>query len=151
MRVRTCLSFFPQGEPSRAFGLPGFVDELNTGLRETKLLSIDRSWIREEADGWWLVLPPSATKLKGTPPRIPLDTSALWALRDPLPSLADGRVFRRWDDVRAFKKYWARVCDLAKVQDLHVHDLRHTFATRLQGLGVDYEVRQALLGQPSQA
>ena len=27
-----------------------------------------------------------------------------------------------------------------------MHDLRHTFATRLQGLGVGYEVRQALLG-----
>ena len=35
---------------------------------------------------------------------------------------------------------------MAKIQDLHFHDLRHTFATRLQGLGVDYEVRQALLG-----
>ncbi len=122
------------------------VAELNIGLREAKLLSIDRSWIRQEVDGWWLVLPPSATRLKGTPTRIPLNASALWALRDPLPSLTDGRVFRRWSDVRAFKKYWARVCTLAKIQDLHFHDLRHTFATRLQGLGVDYEVRQALLG-----
>lgn len=122
------------------------VAELNTGLREAKLLSIARAWVREEVVGWWLVLPPSATKLKGTPARIPLNASALWALRDPLPSLADGRVFRRWNDVRAFKKYWARACSLAKIQDLHFHDLRHTFATRLQGLGVDYEVRQALLG-----
>ena len=122
------------------------VAALNTGLREAKLLSIVRLWIREESDGWWLVLPPSATKLKGTPTRTPLNASARWALRDPLPSLADTRVFHRWNDIRAFKKYWARVCDLAKIQDLHFHDLRHTFATRLQGLGVDYEVRQALLG-----
>lgn len=105
-----------------------------------------RSWIREEADGWWLVLPPSHSRLKGTPARLPLNPSALWAFHDPLPSIADGRVFRRWDDVRAFKKYWSRVCELAKIQDLHFHDLRHSFATRLQGLGVDYEVRQALLG-----
>jgi integrase len=34
----------------------------------------------------------------------------------------------------------------AKIVDLHFHDLRHTFATRLQRVGVDYEVRQALLG-----
>ena len=40
----------------------------------------------------------------------------------------------------------ARVCELAKVQDLHFHDLRHTFTTRLHGLGVDYETRQVLLG-----
>ncbi len=122
------------------------VAELNTGLRESKLLAVHRSWIREEVDGWWLILPPSQSRLKGTPTRIPLNASALWALRDPLPSLSDGRVFRRWDDGRAFKKYWARVCGLAKIQDLHFHDLRHTFATRLQGLGVDYEARQALLG-----
>ncbi len=32
------------------------------------------------------------------------------------------------------------------IHDLHFHDLRHTFATRLQRIGVDYEVRQALLG-----
>ena len=31
------------------------------------------------------------------------------------------------------------------IQDVHFHDLRHTFATRLRRLGVDYEVRQALL------
>jgi integrase len=55
-------------------------------------------------------------------------------------------VFRRWDDVQAFKKYWARVCELAKIQDLHFHDLQHIFTTRPQGRGVDYEVRQALLG-----
>jgi integrase len=122
------------------------VAELNTGLRESKLLAVQRSWIREEADGWWLILPPNQSRLKGTPDRLPLNASALWALRDPLPSITDGRVFRRWNDVRAFKKYWARACDLAKIQDLHFHDLRHTFATRLQGLGVDYEVRQALLG-----
>ena len=89
---------------------------------------------------------PGPSRLKGTPSRLPLNRSALWAIHDPLPSITDGRVFRRWDDLRAFKKYWARVCVLAKVQDLHFHDLRHTFTTRLQGLGVDYEVRQALLG-----
>jgi integrase len=122
------------------------VAELNTGLRESKLLAVHRSCIREETDCWWLILPPGQSRLKGTPTRIPLNASALWALCDPLPSLSDGRVFRRWDHVRAFKKYWARVCVLAKIQDLHFHDLRHTFATRLQGLGVDYESRQALLG-----
>lgn len=114
------------------------VAELNTGLRESKLLAIQRSWIREETDGWWLVLPPTQSSLKGTPSKLPLNQSALWAFKNPLPYISDDRVFRRWNDVRAFKKYWARVCYLAKIQDLHFHDLRHTFTTRLQGLGVDY-------------
>ena len=122
------------------------VAALDTGLRESKLLSVQRSWIREEPDGWWLVLPPSASRIKGTPPRLPLNRSGLWAFHDPLPSLTDGRVFRRWDNTNAFKHYWSSICTRTKVVDLHFHDLRHTFATRLQGLGVDYEVRQALLG-----
>ena len=41
---------------------------------------------------------------------------------------------------------WATTCERAKVVDLHFHDLRHGFTTLLQELGVDYEVRQALLG-----
>jgi hypothetical protein len=34
----------------------------------------------------------------------------------------------------------------AGVVDLHFHDLRHTFATRLQDQKVPYEIRQILLG-----
>jgi len=34
----------------------------------------------------------------------------------------------------------------AKVQGLHFHDLRHSFTTWLQNLGVPLEVRAALLG-----
>jgi hypothetical protein len=70
----------------------------------------------------------------------------LAALHDGLPSVADPRIFQHWKDIRAFKKYWDATCTRASIQDLHFHDLRHTFATRLQRLGVDYEVRQALLG-----
>lgn len=62
------------------------------------------------------LLPPSQSRLKGTPSRLPLNASALWAFNDSLPSISDDRVFRRWNDVRAFKKYWARVCELAKIR-----------------------------------
>lgn len=61
------------------------VAELNTGLRESKLLTVHRSWIREETDGWWLILPPSRSRLNDAPNRIPLNASALWALSDPPP------------------------------------------------------------------
>ena len=57
------------------------------------------------------------------------------------------KIFRHWKDIRAFKKYWDKTCERAGIHDLHFHDLRHTFATRLQRLGVDYELRQALVGQ----
>src|SRR5262249_60228094 len=77
------------------------VAELNTGLRESKLLSVRRSWIREEADGWWLVLPPNQSRLKGIPKRLPLNASAFWALRYPLPALSQFREYCVWNEGRA--------------------------------------------------
>jgi hypothetical protein len=41
---------------------------LNTGLREAKILEIDRTWLRKRDDGWWLILPPARSRLKQTPP-----------------------------------------------------------------------------------
>ncbi len=119
---------------------------LHTGLRESKILAIDRVWIKLKDDGYWLCLPKAATTLKGNPPMIPLNTIALAALDHDVPSLSTGQVFRRWENPRSFKRQWSKACRDAQVSDLHFHDLRHTFATRLQRLGVDYEVRQALLG-----
>jgi len=60
-------------------------------------------------------------------------------------SIKDDRIFRRWNP-RSFNKYWTTTCDRAKVVDLHFHDLRHTFATRLKAMGIGMEVREALLG-----
>ena len=71
----------------------------------------------------------------------------LLALGAEIPSVTNGRVFRRWTHQRAFKEYWSETCRRVGIQGLHFHDLRHTFATRLQRIGVDYEVREALLGR----
>jgi integrase len=119
---------------------------VNTGLREAKVVAIERSWIKKREDGYWLSLPPAASRIKGNPVELPLNRPALAALHEVLPSVTNPRVFRHWKDIRAFKKYWDATCTRAGIQNLHFHDLRHTFGTRLQRLGVDYEVRQALLG-----
>ena len=117
---------------------------LNTGLREAKVLEIDRTWLRKRDDGWWLILPPSRSRLKQTPREIPLNPAAYEALRSDLVHV-DGRIFRRWN-AAAFSTFWRRLSRDAKVTDLHFHDLRHTFATWLQNLGVPLEVRATLLG-----
>lgn len=39
--------------------------------------------------------------------------------------------------------------DIAKIQDLHFHDLRHTFATRMVQAGIDLYKVQRLLGHKS--
>ena len=54
---------------------------LNTGLREAKILEIDRTWLRKRDDGWWLILPPARSRLKQTPREIPLTPAAYQALR----------------------------------------------------------------------
>ncbi len=122
---------------------------LHTGLREAKILEIDRSWIRQRDDGWWLILPPARTRLKGTPRELPLNHLAYRALRLEVASI-DGPIFSSWS-ADAFQHQWHRTCKAAKVQDLHFHDLRHTFATRLQNLGVSLEVRSSLLGHSTKA
>jgi integrase len=117
---------------------------LNTGLREAKILEIDRTWLRKRDDGWWLILPPARSRLKQTPREIPLTPAAYQALRSDFVHV-DGRIFRRWNPA-AFSTFWQRLSREAKVTDLHFHDLRHTFTTWLQNLGVPLEVRAALLG-----
>ena len=117
---------------------------LNTGLREAKILEIDRTWLRKRDDGWWLILPPARSRLKQTPREIPLAPAAYQALRSDFVHV-DGRIFRRWN-APAFSTFWQRLSREAKVADLHFHDLRHTFATWLQNLGVPLEVRATLLG-----
>jgi hypothetical protein len=54
---------------------------LNTGLREAKILEIDRTWLRKRDDGWWLILPAARSRLKQTPREIPLNPAAYLALR----------------------------------------------------------------------
>jgi hypothetical protein len=63
---------------------------LNTGLREAKILEIDRTWLRKRDDGWWLILPPARSRLKQTPREIPLNEAAYSALRSEIAHL-DGR------------------------------------------------------------
>jgi integrase len=116
---------------------------LNTGLREAKILKIDRTWLRSRDDGWWLILPPARSRLKQTPREIPLNPAAYEALRSTLAHV-DGRIFKQWS-AAAFSTFWHRLSREAKVTDLHFHDLRHTFATWLQNLGVSLEVRATLL------
>jgi integrase len=117
---------------------------LNTGLREAKILEIDRTWMKKRDDGWWLILPPARSRLKQTPREIPLNPAAYEALRSEIAHV-DGRIFRRWT-ADAFGTFWRRLSTEAKVGGLHFHDLRHTFTTWLQNLGVPLEVRAALLG-----
>lgn len=62
----------------------------------------------------------------------------------------DGPIVRQ-RSAHAFGHHWQRARKVASAQDLHLHDLRHDVATRLQNLGVILEVRSALLGHSTKA
>ena len=72
---------------------------LNTGLREAKILEIDRTWMRKRDDGWWLILPPARSRLKQTPREIPLNPAAYAALRGAIAHV-DGRILQAMDSSR---------------------------------------------------
>ncbi len=119
---------------------------LHTGLRESKLLEIEDTWMRLQEDGWWMLLPKARTRIKGNALKIPINAIALGALFPEGQPLSTGRIFSRWVDRNPFTTAWARAMARAGIANLHFHDLKHTFLTRLQNLHVDYEVRQWLGG-----
>lgn len=143
-RIATRTEFEALHEASDVDMWRVIVAAVMTGLRQSKVLMIKPDWIVQRTDGDWLVLPPALSRLKGTPKQIPLNAMAKWALTPNAPCL-HGRLFGRWKP-RSFKKAWAVLCTRANVKDLHFHDLRHVFSTVLQNHGVNYEVRQWLLG-----
>ena len=108
--------------------------------------AIEDTWLMPQDDGWWLVLPKARTRIKGNALKIPLNDIALGALVPEGQPLPTGRIFSRWVDRNPFTTAWARTMARAGIANLHFHDLKHTFLTRLQNLDVDYEVRQWLGG-----
>jgi integrase len=60
---------------------------------------------------------------------------------------ANERVFQAGN----FKRSWATACRLAEIKDLHFHDLRATFATRLIAKGLANSLVAKILGHSSTA
>lgn len=119
---------------------------INTGLRQGRLWAIEQPWIRTIEDGPWLHLPPAMTRTKGNPRKLPLNEPAAGALTIGVTYLQPRRIFDNWSSPTSLSHEFQKLCERCSVQDLTFHDLRHTFATALKGLGVDFEMREILLG-----
>ncbi|HKC64906.1 MAG TPA: site-specific integrase, partial [Pyrinomonadaceae bacterium] len=63
---------------------------------------------------------------------IPLNSLALDALKRAREERGgEGRVFGSDSSYGQISHLWREVCEKAKIVNLHLHDLRHTFASRL--------------------
>lgn len=111
---------------------------IDTGLRRNELRLMRPEWI--DFSSGRINVPAEATKAF-TARVVPLTPRAALALKrrlaEPPPS---GGVFFHWYN------WWKRVQTKGVVDDIHWHDFRHTFATRLAAMGLPETEIQRLLG-----
>ena len=118
----------------RAHLLPLTVCALDTGMRRGEILSLE--WKDIDLDARSITVRAMTTKTL-TSRVVPVSGRLAVALE----SLANGpdRVGPVFGMVGDFKRSWRTACRLAGIIDLHFHDLRATFATRLIHAGMPVE------------
>lgn len=130
---------------------------LATGMRRGEIVRLTASMIntRERT----ITLPASVTKSNKTRVVFINDAASaalrLWTLRGTRGELFPGdgepdQVAERWED-RITQREWPRLCEVAGVVDLHLHDCRHDFAVRLLRSGATMEQVRDALGHASVA
>ena len=110
---------------------------VNTGMRRGELLKL--TW--RDVDFGRDVLHVRDPK-NSRDRALPLNAEARRALEQLGPERPEKRVFAFVE----MKRAWHSACRIAEIEDLHFHDLRHTFATRLADAGADAFTIAALLG-----
>jgi len=111
---------------------------LNTGMRRGEILSLTRKSI-----DWQNHIATIAMTKNGEAGHVPLNETAVQALRS-LPVRIDGRLWPLKDPV-GISHAFARACSLAGIEDCHLHDMRHTFASWHAMGGSQQRSLQALL------
>jgi integrase len=126
-------------EDSRSVYLKAFVlVALNTGMRRGEVLSLTRKSIDRQNR-----IATLETTKNGDSGHVPLNDTAFEALRS-LPARIDGKLFPYADD-HAVSRSFARAVERAGLEDFHLHDLRHSFASAHAANGTQQRGLQALL------
>lgn len=120
-----------------------------TGARRAEVLSMTWGMLDLETGVW--TKPSSHTKQKKTH-RVPLSPPAIQLLAN-IKERGDDKKFvfpsrrgSKHPHITELKKAWSRICKLAKLEDVRIHDLRHTFASVLVSGGASLPLIGALLG-----
>jgi len=120
---------------------------LLTGARAGEVISATWSQFRLEKSGGTWTKPASHTKVKKDH-SIPLSAPARKLLADMYAEREEGeaRVFPRIPEVTKLHPHWSRILGAAKIANLRIHDLRHSYASTLASGGVPLLTIGKLLG-----
>jgi integrase len=123
-----------------------------TGARKGEVLKAEWSQIDFERGVW--TKPSAHTKQKRTE-HVPLSAAAL-ALLSPMRELDPaGRYLfpgnKPGEPLKDIKLFWPQICRVAGLEDVRIHDLRHTFASHLVSSGTSLEMVGRLLGHTQAA
>jgi integrase len=115
----------------------------DTGLRKGAMLSL--TWKSVDFEEGFVEIPKGKAnkgrpKVIGMTARLRVELLALWEKSEKKP---ESRIFAGVGD---FKKAYATACRKAGVEDLHVHDWRHGFATDLMESGVEERIAMKATG-----
>lgn len=114
-----------------------------TGARKGELLSAKWADIDLEAGVW---TKPGATTKQKTLHRVPLSAPA----RELLAGIEQSGEYVfpgvNGGPQRDLKKTWRSICELAEIEGVRIHDLRHTYAAQLVSAGLSLPIIGALLG-----
>jgi len=128
---------------------PFLLVALNTGLRKSEILGL--TWDRIDFQRHELIVK-RRKKRAGKDPytRIPINQDAIDAIKD-LPRISNYIFCHRDTGERVGSIYRAfqTACKRAGIEDIRIHDLRHTFASTLNAAGVDLVSIRDLLGHSS--
>lgn len=117
---------------------------LHTGMRKSEILRL--TWGQVDRKTGYITLYDTKNNERR---EVPINKTVDDLLKK-LPININGRVFNYQGEALAdVKRSFASACTSAGINDLHFHDLRHTFASWLVMKGVDLRTVMELLGHKS--
>jgi len=130
----------------RAHLRPLLVLAINTGMRRGEILKL--TWRHVDFERSLIRLTSDITK-SGKPREIPMNSEVRNQLLELRTSNNNGPVIpspKTGKGIVDFKRAFRAACDKAEIEELHFHDLRHTFGTRAADAGADAFTIAELMG-----